>query len=116
AGGSDGGTTDGSAGTAGSDGGDGGPTTDAPSDRGPDAPADSSGDRGDTGSTGDGGDAGFCSNFCDLMTSTCATVAMYPWTAPGSCATACNGFTAMQQSCYSYFVNLAKNGPSGSHD
>jgi hypothetical protein len=50
------------------------------------------------------------------MASNCASVMDYPFTAPGSCMTACNGFTTAQQSCYSYFINLAINGPSTSHD
>jgi hypothetical protein len=116
AGGSDGGMPDGAGGTAGSDGGDGGPTTDVSREGGSDAPADSGADRTDTGSMADAADAGFCGNYCSLMASTCATVTNYPFTAPGSCATACAGFTTAQQACYTYFVNLAKDGPDGSHN
>lgn len=79
---------------------------------GGDAPADAS-------SVSDAGDAAAdpaCVALCDCLGATCASQNNYPFEAPGSCETACAGFSASDRACFRAFCEKAADGGSKAHD
>ncbi len=78
-----------------------------------DAGSDSGGDAAHD--AGDGGDT-LCTAYCACMTATCAAITGYPYTAPGSCESACAGFDQQARACWPKFCEEAKDDADKKHN
>jgi hypothetical protein len=93
------GGTGGTGGSAGAGGADAGPDA-----AGPDATAsaDASAD-----TTPDSGLTEACTSYCQCLMQSCAMVSGYPFTASGSCMTACLKLTEQERTCWGKFCTMA---------